>query len=152
MADTLNLNFNFKDFYQLTNNNILINARLFHKLPDYTDLITHIITITNECLKLRSDNNYPLFFKICIDLHNVKLKNADYDFLKMLIPFLENAYPDNLEKMYFHNTPFIFKTVYTIIRNFIHKDTRKKIIFVKNKNKLNIMDIELAEDKLEELF
>ena len=148
----------FKDFYYIiAENNIFINAGLFRKMDDYTDLITHIITVNNDCLKLRKKFNQSYYFKIIVDLNNVKIKNADYEFLKMLIPFLENSYPDNLEKMYFHNTPFIFKTAYGIIRHFIHKETRQKIIFVK-KNKKNNLDTnpniyaELSEDKFDELF
>ena len=54
--------------------------------------------------------------------------------------------------MYFKNTPFIFKTAYSIIRNFIHKETRSKIIFVKKNKKIRTMNIEFSEDKMEELF
>ncbi len=159
---------NYKEFYYIIrDNNIFIKADLFRKMDDYTDLLTHIITITNECLKLREEKKQNKFFKIMVDLKNVKLKNADYDFIKMLIPFLEEAYPNNLEKMYFHNTPFIFKTAYSVIRHFIHKETRQKIIFVKKKKNntlkdqpsndngnanANGNDIEISEDKMDELF
>tara|TARA_B100001057_G_scaffold480325_1_gene553053 strand:- start:94 stop:552 length:459 start_codon:yes stop_codon:yes gene_type:complete len=152
MGETINL----KEFYLTDNENIRISAQLFRKLEDYTDLLTHIIEVNNRCLLYRQNNNLPMFFCIYIDLKNVKLKNADYEFIKMLIPFLENAYPDNLEKMYFMNTPFIFKTAYSIIRAFIHKDTRKKITFIKSKDLKNLnkefLDEEVPEDKLDDLF
>jgi hypothetical protein len=147
-------NINYKHFYHIIpDNNIFIQADIFRKMNDYTDLITHIIETTNDCLKNRKNNNETNCFKIFIDLSNVKLKHADYDFLKMLIPFLENAYPDNLEKMYFQNTPFIFKTVYTIIRRFIDKETRAKITFMKKYKESNKGDVEeVSEDKMDELF
>ena len=140
-------------YYMCGQHNICIKADLFRKKKDYTDLLTHMIKVNNDCLKSRSESNKNNIFKIFVDLSNVKLKNADYEFIKMLIPFLEEAYPNNLEKMYFKNTPFIFKTAYSIIRNFIHKETRSKIIFVK-KNKMNTIneDIEFSEDKMEEIF
>ena len=155
----------YEKFYSLClGNNIFIKADLFRKRKDYTDLLTHIIKINNDCLKARQDNNQNNIFKIYVDLSNVKLKNADYEFIKMLIPFLEEAYPNNLEKMYFENTPFIFKTAYSIIRNFIHKETRRKIIFVKKNNNREVNkdidtdkcndkeNVEYAEDKMHELF
>lgn len=147
----------YEKFYSIClGNNIFIKADLFRKKKDYTELLTHIIKVNNECLKSRLENNQKNIFKIYVDLSNVKLKNADYEFIKMLIPFLEEAYPNNLEKMYFKNTPFIFKTAYAIIRNFIHKETRQKIIFVKKNNEKsdndNCKNIEFSEDKMEELF
>ena len=147
----------YEKFYSIClGNNIFIKADLFRKKKDYTELLTHIIKVNNECLKSRLENNQTNIFKIHVDLSNVKLKNADYEFIKMLIPFLEEAYPNNLEKMYFKNTPFIFKTAYAIIRNFIHKGTRQKIIFVKKNNEKsdnnNCKNIEFSEDKMEELF
>lgn len=158
---------NYDKFYKLyRKNNIFIKADLFRKKKDYTDLLTHIIKINNECLKYRLDNKQKDIFKIYVDLSNVKLKNADYEFIKMLIPFLEEAYPNNLEKMYFENTPFIFKTAYSIIRNFIHKETRRKIIFVKKSKNRDVNEdtdivnckcndkenVEYSEDKMDELF
>lgn len=157
----------YEKFYSLClGNNIFIKADLFRKRKDYTDLLTHIIKINNDCLKARQDNNQNNIFKIYVDLSNVKLKNADYEFIKMLIPFLEEAYPNNLEKMYFENTPFIFKTAYSIIRNFIHKETRRKIIFVKKSKNRDVNEdtdivnckcndkenVEYSEDKMDELF
>ena len=154
MSDSINYK---KFYYIIEDNNIYIKAELFRKMDDYTDLLTHIIAVTNECLKLRKEQTQKSFFKILVDLQNVKLKNADYEFIKMLIPFLEEAYPDNLEKMYFHNTPFIFKTAYAVIRHFIHKETRQKIIFVKKKDSkllknISNSHIEISEDKMDELF
>ena len=68
--------------------------------------------------------------------------------------------------MYFENTPFIFKTAYSIIRNFIHKETRRKIIFVKKSKNSDVNkdidtenckcndkeNVEYSEDKMDELF
>ena len=146
-------------YYLFGENNIFIKANLFRKRKDYTDLLTHIININNTCLKARIENNQNNIFKIYVDLSNIKIKNADYEFIKMLIPFLEEAYPNNLEKMYFKNTPFIFKTAYAIIRNFIDKETREKIIFVKkneeiedNEEKENCNSVEISEDKISDLF
>ena len=141
--------------------NNTVRSYLFRKRKDYTDLLTHIIKINNDCLKLRLKNKQKNIFRIYVDLSNIKIKNADYEFIKMLIPFLEEAYPNNLEKMYFQNTPFIFKTAYAIIRNFIDKETREKIIFVKKneenensqeKENCNKNRVEISEDKISELF
>ena len=43
-------------------------------------------------------------------MKETKLKNFDQDFLKQLIKFLEDTYPDTVEKMYFRNVPIILET------------------------------------------
>ena len=139
-------NRSFKDFYYLNNNlEICINAYIFRKLPDYTELIKHLIKVNNKCIEIKTNKNIEPNFDIYINLKNVKVKNADFEFLKVLIPFLENSYPEALSKLYFHNIPFIFKTTYPLIRLMIDKDTRKKIFFI-NKNK------NISEDKLDDIF
>ena len=136
----------FKEFYYLNNNiDICINAYIFRKLKDYTELIKHLIEVNNKCIEIKINKQMDPTFDIYVNLQNIKVKNADFEFLKVLIPFLENSYPDALSKLYFHKIPFMFKTTYPFIRLMIDKDTRKKIFFIKkNKN--------ITEDKLDDIF
>ena len=50
-----------------------------------------------------------------------------------MIRFCEEKYPDNLRIIYIKNANFMIKSIYSIIRPFVHKDTRKKLIFIKKK-------------------
>ena len=60
--------------------------------------------------------------------------------------------------MYFRNVPIMFKSAWVLIRPFICRDTRKKIIFEKTiKQKLtnsydDVKIIQITEDNLDELF
>ena len=134
-------------YSETSSHDISIKAKHFLKLKDYTELLKHIININNKCLKYRRENSMQEKFNIIVDLDNAGIKNADYDFMKILIPFLEEGYPNTIIKMYFVNIPFFFKTAYTFLRVFIGKETKEKIVFV-DKNKNN----ELTEDMFEELF
>ena len=59
-------------------------------------------------------------------MKETKLKNFDQDFLKQLIKFLEDTYPDTVEKMYFRNVPIMFKSAWVLIRPFILKRYTEK--------------------------
>ena len=135
-------------YSETSTHDISIKARNFVKMKDYTELLKHIISINNACLKYRRDNGLLEKFNIIVDLENSGMKNADFDFMKILIPFLEEGYPNTIVKMYFVNIPFIFKTAYTFLRVFIGKETKDKIVFVDKKKNNN----ELSEDMFEELF
>tara|TARA_B110000285_G_C14927071_1_gene515523 strand:+ start:468 stop:890 length:423 start_codon:yes stop_codon:yes gene_type:complete len=134
-------------YSQTSNHDISIKARYFLKLTDYTELLKYIISVNNNCLKYRRENGLESKFNIFVDLEKAALKNADYDFMKILIPFLEEGYPNTIIKMYFLNIPFIFKTAYTLLRVFIGKETKQKIVFIDNKKKN-----ELSEEMFNDLF
>ena len=140
----------YSSYYSETfNHDISIKARYFHKSKDYTELLKHIISVNNNCLKFRKENNMEPKFNIFVDLGSAGIKNADYDFMKILIPFLEEGYPNTIIKMYFLNIPFFFKTAYSLLRVFIGKETKEKIIFIDSKKD---KDKELSEDMFEKLF
>ena len=153
----------YNSFYFVNNNDdLVIQASIFRKMKDYTKLLEHIIAVNNKCIELKNNKNLEPRFNIIVYLNDVNIKNIDFDFIKILIPFLEEGYPNNLQKMYFLNIPFIFKSAYNMLKIFIHKDTRKKIVFVKKKNSKKMeknIDIysktnleEYNEDSLEDLF
>lgn len=138
----------YSSYYSETpSHDISIKAKNFFKTDNYTDILKHIMDVNNKCLKYRKDNGLKEKFNIIVDLDNAGLINADFDFMKILIPFLEEGYPNTIIKMYFVNIPFIFKTAYTFLRVFIGKETKKKIVFI-DKNKKN----EISEDMFNDLF
>ena len=134
-------------YSETLSHDISIKAQNFVKMKDYTELLKHIINVNNICLKYRKENGMQEKFNIIVDLENSGVKNADYDFMKILIPFLEEGYPNTIIKMYFVNIPFIFKTAYSFLRVFIGKETKDKIVFVDRKK-----NNELSEDMFDELF
>lgn len=154
---------NFLDYsnlyYNLENGDIFLKTKYFFKQTDYTEFIKHIIQVTNNSVKIKKSIFNENTFNIFIDMKETKLKNFDQDFLKQLIKFLEDSYPDTVNKMYFRNVPIMFKSAWILMRPFIGKDTRKKIIFekavkqIKTANSLSdIKIIQITEDNLDELF
>ena len=154
---------NFLDYsnlyFNLENGDIFLKTKYFFKQTDYTEFIKHIIQVTNNSVKIKKSVFNENTFNIFIDMKETKLKNFDQDFLKQLIKFLEDSYPDTVNKMYFRNVPIMFKSAWILMRPFIGKDTRKKIIFekavkqIKTANSLSdIKIIQITEDNLDELF
>jgi hypothetical protein len=137
-------------YSETSSHDISIKAGNFQKMKDYTELLKHIIEVNNKCLQFRKENNMEPKFNIFVDLEKASIKNADFDFMKILIPFLEEGYPNTIIKMYFINIPFIFKTAYSFLRVFIGKETKDKIVFIDKKK--NNENKELSEDMFEELF
>lgn len=146
-------------YFNLENGDIYLKTKYFYKQSDYTEFIKHIIQVTNNSVKIKKKLYNQDTFNIFIDMKETKLKNFDQDFLKQLIKFLEDSYPDTVDKMYFRNVPIMFKSAWILMRQFIGKETRSKIIFEKavKQSKLSnshedVKIIQLTEDNLDDLF
>lgn len=145
-------------YFNLENGDVCLTTKYFYKQSDYTEFIKHIIQVTNNSVKIKKAVFNQDTFNIYIDMKETKLKNFDQDFLKQLIKFLEDTYPDTVDRMYFRNVPIMFKSAWVLIRPFIGRDTRKKIIFekaVKQKalnSQNDVKIIQITEDNLDELF
>ena len=131
------------------NNSIYIDCCYFIKCNDYTVLIKHILFTINKFIMESKNNKNSLEFNVIINGKGMKLNNLDYDFLKMLFPFLEEKYPGMVKLIYLTNMPLLFKAAYTVIRSCLHKDTRKKIRFIKTKGS---QKIEIEEENYESVF
>ena len=69
---------------------------------------------------------------IVFDLTGFTLKNADYTTIKFLADVFEAHYPECLGRIYVHNAPWIFSTVWNIIKNWLDPVVASKIVFTKN--------------------
>jgi hypothetical protein len=71
-------------------------------------------------------------FSIVFDLTGFTLKNADYTTIKFLAEAFEAHYPETLGKIYVHNAPWIFSTVWNIIKHWFDPVVAQKFTFTKN--------------------
>lgn len=74
---------------------------------------------------------------IVFDLTGFTLKNADYSTIKFLAEAFEAHYPECLGKIYVHNAPWIFSTVWNVIKHWLDPVVASKIEFTKNFNDLS---------------
>jgi len=80
-----------------------------------------------------------------IDLNNLKLKDYDISFFKIIIKLVQEQYPSSLGKMIFVNVPIFVKTIYSLLKKMVSEDCRKKIFFEK-KNKSKVFYTNTIDD------
>ncbi|KAK6202847.1 CRAL-TRIO domain-containing protein [Scheffersomyces amazonensis] len=74
---------------------------------------------------------------IVFDLTGFSLKNADYAAIKFLADVFEAHYPETLGVILIHNAPWIFSTVWNIIKNWLDPVVASKIHFTKDAKELS---------------
>lgn len=69
---------------------------------------------------------------VIFDLTDFSLKNADYSTIKFIADVFEAHYPECLEKIFIFNAPWIFQTMWNIIKGWFDPVVASKITFVKD--------------------
>lgn len=96
-----------------------------------------VCTIESCRLFLRDINDSVDTCSIVFDLTGFSLKNADYNAIKFLAEVFEAYYPECLGKVLIFNAPWIFSTVWNVIKNWLDPVVASKINFAKDFKELN---------------
>lgn len=88
-------------------------------------------------LFLRDINDSVDTCSIVFDLTGFSLKNADYNAIKFLAEAFEAHYPECLGCILIFNAPWIFSTVWNVIKNWLDPVVASKIHFTKDFKELN---------------
>ena len=113
-----------------------VEIKYFKKKDNYENIIKYIFKVIDKNIELKQKKFNCITLDAYIDLKDYKLKEIDIEFIKIMVQICQEKYPDNLKIIYIKNANIMIKTIYSIIRPFVDKDTRKKIFFIK-KNKKN---------------
>jgi hypothetical protein len=95
-----------------------------------------VVTIEWCRLFLKEVNDSADTVSIVFDLTGFSLKNADYTSIKFLADVFEAHYPESLGRIFIHNAPWIFSTVWNIVKNWLDPVVASKIHFTKNYQEL----------------
>tara|TARA_B110001469_G_C9644435_1_gene325130 strand:+ start:3335 stop:3817 length:483 start_codon:yes stop_codon:yes gene_type:complete len=114
---------------------LTINIKYFKKCTDYTELIKYIMGYMAQYKVYGDTTNLENFVDLKIDFDGLKTNNIDTEFLKMLFPFLEDNYPNTINKILCVNVPTLIKMLIKIMKRFMAKDTQKKIVIIKTNAK-----------------
>ena len=112
---------------------IHVVIKYFKKRKNYENIIKYIFDVIEKTIELRKLHMNIITLETFVDLKDYKLKEIDLDFIKLMIHYCQEKYPDNLDIIYVKNATIMIKSLYAIIRPFVDKDTRKKIFFIKKK-------------------
>lgn len=85
---------------------------------------------------------------IVFDLTGFSLKNADYTNIKFLAVIFEAHYPESLGKVLIHNAPWVFSTVWNIIKHWLDPVVASKIAFTKSADLPKYIDKSYIPDYL----
>ena len=127
-----------------------LNIKFFRKQKNYEEFIKYIFNTIDNILLLRKNKLNDDTMNVCIDLKDYKIKEIDYEFIKIMIRVCEEKYPDNLNTINITNANIMIKTIYSVLRPFINKDTQKKIFFIKkNKKNKNEFNLKAKDEQLQ---
>lgn len=87
-------------------------------------------------LYLRDVNESVDTCSLLFDLGGFSLKNADNAPVKFLMAMFESHYPESLGIVVVHNAPWIFSTVWNVIKNWLDPVVASKIHFTKGYDEL----------------
>jgi len=147
-----------KQFIYIDQNLCLsLNIKFFKKQKNYEEFITYVFNTIDNILLLRKKKLNDDTMDVYIDLKDYKIKEIDYEFIKLMIHVCEEKYPDNLNIINVKNANIMIKTIYSVLRPFINKDTRKKIFFIKKnkkkeKEKKEEQSFQINEENIDDLF
>ncbi|ERN06131.1 hypothetical protein AMTR_s00016p00081610 [Amborella trichopoda] len=91
-------------------------------------------------------------FVIIEDLKGWGYANFDIRAYVAALNIMQDCYPERLRKVFLIHVPYIFLTAWKIIYPFIDKNTRKRIVFVENKNQQSVLLNEIDESQLPEIY
>jgi hypothetical protein len=91
------------------------------------ELLINLIRSCTSALLYSQENNND-FFNVKVDASSIKFKHLDRKLIKLISESLQTLFPDKLNKCYIYNTTKLFNQFFDIIKLFIDKKTKQKII------------------------
>ena len=92
----------------------------------------HILRTIQNSIDLSIKNSNHAEFCVLVNLTNIKKCKLTIKFIIGISTLLKNAFPDKLYKCFLQNTSIVFRSIYTLIRRIIDKETRNKITIVRD--------------------
>ena len=92
--------------------------------------VQHIIKIVNESLLFSRKNGKNSAY-VHLYLTKCTRHNFNLAWFKKINNVLANEFEDTLETLYIYSDSGLFSNLWKIIKNFIDKDTKKKVVLVK---------------------
>ena len=116
--------------------NVIIDTKYYidpKTNEEMTQIVAYVAKKFSDTL-LESQNCGEETFTVDILLKNLSVKDINYEYIKYLAEILKQLFPERLSQARLIHPPRYFISAYDIIKKFIDPPTRKKIIFVKEKN------------------
>ena len=122
------------------------NSSFILSKKNQSHITMHILKTIQNSIDLSIKNSNHAEYCVLVNVTNIKKCKLSIKFIIGLSSLLKNTFPDKLYKCFLQNTSIVFRSIYTLIRRIIDKETRKKITIVCNGKHL------LYEDTLKKYF
>ena len=121
---------------------ILINGHLVLRINYNTNInkvpINNILCNLNSTLSIADKSANKGTYILLLDFKKVKKRYINIKKIKTILHFLQNTYPDKLEKCVVYNYTAMWKIILNLITNLLDPVTKQKIVLKKNIS--NIID------------
>ena len=92
-------------------------------------IVDYIIQITKESLLISNKNNNKTSY-VHLKITNCTRENFNFNLFKKINTIFSETFEDTLETMFIYSNSKLFSAFWKIIKSFIDKDTRDKIMLV----------------------
>ncbi|ONK72111.1 uncharacterized protein A4U43_C04F15820 [Asparagus officinalis] len=104
-----------------------------------------------EKLSASMPRDQEMFVAIA-DFQGWGYSNCDIRAYLAALEIMQNYYPERLGKVFIIHVPYLFMKAWKIIYPFIDNNTRKKFVFVEDKNLKSTLLGDIEEDQLPEIY
>ena len=91
--------------------------------------IKYIVFVVQESLILSKKHKKSTAFTH-LYLNNCTKNNFSFSLFKKINKMLANEFEDTMENLYIYNNSNMFTNIWKVIRNFIDRDTRNRIVLI----------------------
>lgn len=81
------------------------------------------------------------WFVLCYDCTGITLANVDMDLLKFLVDLMLNYYPKYCRYCLLHNLPWLFRSIWALVRSWLPQDARESVHLTDKKQLTNFIDV-----------
>ncbi|CDK25721.1 unnamed protein product [Kuraishia capsulata CBS 1993] len=120
---------------------VIVRPRFHHSSQQTQEEMEHFTLLVIEYARLFL--NEPIdSCSILFDLSGFSMSNMDYAPVKFMIQCFEAHYPESLGVLFVHKAPWIFSSIWNVIKAWLDPVVASKIVFTKNTSDLEkVIDI-----------
>ncbi|KAI3684396.1 hypothetical protein L6452_33619 [Arctium lappa] len=130
---------------------VVFGGRHYHNKIGGLEEFKRFVVFTLEKISSRMPPGQEKFVAIA-DIQGWGYSNSDMRGYLASLSILQDYYPERLGKMFVVHVPYIFMAAWKMVYPFIDEKTKKKIVFVENKQLRSTLLKDIDESQLPEIY
>ncbi|XP_064960355.1 uncharacterized protein LOC135650861 isoform X2 [Musa acuminata AAA Group] len=129
---------------------VAFGAKHYHSKRNMNEFSSFVIYVLDRiCARMPTGQEK---FTCIGDLKGWGLSNCDIRACIAALDIMQNYYPERLGRVFLVHVPYLFMKAWKIIYPFIDKNTRKKFVFVEDKNLRATLLEDIDDNQLPEIY